>query len=114
MGRLSQYYASMFGWENQVREVARVYQSLPPEDCAKCGIFCMDYHQAGAIDFREKSTGCPMLHQGTTTTGCGVPTVRGKSELSSTANPATSRLAAGSQLIGMPGKFCDSMVLYCV
>ena len=59
VGRLSQYYASMFGWENQVREVARVYQSLPPEDRAKCGIFGMDYHQAGAIDFLGKRYGLP-------------------------------------------------------
>jgi len=59
VGRLSQYYASMFGWENLVREVARVYQSLPPEDRAKCGIFAMDYHQAGAIDFLGKKYGLP-------------------------------------------------------
>jgi hypothetical protein len=59
VGRLSQYYASMFGWENLVAEVARVYGSLPPEDRAKCGIFCMDYHQAGAIDFLGKKYGLP-------------------------------------------------------
>jgi hypothetical protein len=59
VGRLSQYYASMFGWENLVREVARVYRSLPPEGRAKCGIFCMDYHQAGAIDFLGKKYGLP-------------------------------------------------------
>ena len=59
VGRLSQYYASMFGWEHLVGEVARVYGSLPPEDRAKCGIFCMDYHQAGAIDFLGKKYGLP-------------------------------------------------------
>jgi hypothetical protein len=64
VGRLSQYYASMFGWENLVREVARVYQSLPPEDRAKCGIFCMDYHQAGAIDFLGKKYGLPDASSG--------------------------------------------------
>jgi hypothetical protein len=64
VGRLSQYYASMFGWENLVKEVARVYQSLPPEDRAKCGIFCMDYHQAGAIDFLGKKYGLPDASSG--------------------------------------------------
>jgi hypothetical protein len=64
VGRLSQYYASMFGWENLVEEVARVYQSLPPEDRAKCGIFCMDYHQAGAIDFLGKKYGLPDASSG--------------------------------------------------
>ena len=59
VARLSQYFASMFGWENLVREIARVYQSLPPEDRAKCGIFCMDYHQAGAVDFLGKKYGLP-------------------------------------------------------
>ena len=64
VGRLSQYYASMFGWENLVREVARVYQSLPPEDRVKCGIFGMDYHQAGAIDFLGKKYGLPDASSG--------------------------------------------------
>jgi hypothetical protein len=59
VGRLSQYYASMFGWEKFVGEIARVYQSLPPSDQAKCGIFCMDYHQAGAVDFLGKRYGLP-------------------------------------------------------
>jgi hypothetical protein len=59
VGRLSQYFASMFGWEKFVGEIARVYQSLPPADRAKCGIFCMDYHQAGAVDFLGKRYGLP-------------------------------------------------------
>ena len=64
VGRLSQYFASMFGWENLVGEVARVYQSLPAEDRAKCGIFCMDYHQAGAVDFLGKRYGLPAASSG--------------------------------------------------
>ncbi|RPI26972.1 MAG: phospholipid carrier-dependent glycosyltransferase [Acidobacteria bacterium] len=64
VARLSQYYASMFGWETLVGEIARVYQALPPEDRAKCGIFCMDYHQAGAIDFLGKRFGLPHAASG--------------------------------------------------
>ena len=41
----------MFGWANLVGEVARVYQALPVEDRGKRAFFCMDYHQAGAVDF---------------------------------------------------------------
>jgi hypothetical protein len=59
VGRLSQYFASMFGWEKFVGEIARVYESLPPADRAKCIIFCMDYHQAGAVDFLGKRYGLP-------------------------------------------------------
>jgi len=64
VGRLSQYFAAMFGWEHLVGEIARVYQSLPAEDRAKCGIFCMDYHQAGAIDFLGKRYGLPEASSG--------------------------------------------------
>jgi 4-amino-4-deoxy-L-arabinose transferase-like glycosyltransferase len=64
VGRLSQYYASMFGWEKLVGEIARVHRSLPLEDRAKCGIFCMDYHQAGAIDFLGKRYGLPEAASG--------------------------------------------------
>jgi hypothetical protein len=59
VAKLSQFYASMFGWEEFVGEIARVYQSLPPADRAKCIIFCMDYHQAGAVDFLGKRYGLP-------------------------------------------------------
>jgi 4-amino-4-deoxy-L-arabinose transferase-like glycosyltransferase len=64
VGRLSQYFAAMFGWEKFVGEIARVYQSLPPADQAKCGIFCMDYHQAGAVDFLGKRYGLPEAASG--------------------------------------------------
>ena len=64
VGRLSQYFASMFGWENLVGEVARAHRSLSVDERAKCGIFCMDYHQAGAVDFLGKSYGLPPASSG--------------------------------------------------
>ena len=64
VGRLSQYFASMFGWENMVGEVARVYQALPVQDREKCGIFCMEYHQAGAVDFLGRKHGLPPASSG--------------------------------------------------
>ncbi len=64
VARLSQFYASMFGWDKLVGEVARVYRSLPPGDQAKCAIFCMDYHQAGAIDLLGRRYGLPEASAG--------------------------------------------------
>jgi hypothetical protein len=50
-GKLPQHYADMFGWEEMVAEVARVYHSLPGDERAQVAIFGRNYGQAGAIDF---------------------------------------------------------------
>jgi hypothetical protein len=50
IGRLPQHFADMFGWENLVANVAGVYNSLPPDDRAKCAIYTTNYGRAGAID----------------------------------------------------------------
>jgi 4-amino-4-deoxy-L-arabinose transferase-like glycosyltransferase len=50
-GKLSDYFANMFGWQKLAALVASVYETLPPEDQARCGIFTRNYMQAGAIDF---------------------------------------------------------------
>jgi hypothetical protein len=48
---LPQLFADQFGWEEMVREVARVYHALPPEQRAKTAIFGSNYGQAAAIDY---------------------------------------------------------------
>lgn len=58
-GKLPQMYADMFGWENMVATVARVYNSLSPEEKAKCVIGASNYGEAGAIDFFGKAYGLP-------------------------------------------------------
>lgn len=58
-GKLPQYYDDMFGWENQVATVARVYNSLSPEEKARTIIYCHNYGEAGAIDFFGKKYGLP-------------------------------------------------------
>jgi len=63
-GKLPQGYADMFGWENMVATVAKVYNSLPPEDRAKCAIFAGNYGEAGAIDFFGKKYGLPKAISG--------------------------------------------------
>jgi Dolichyl-phosphate-mannose-protein mannosyltransferase len=58
-GPLPQHFADEFGWEEMAREVARVYNALPPEQRAKTAIFANGYGQGGAIDFFGKKYGLP-------------------------------------------------------
>jgi hypothetical protein len=50
-GGLHPVYRDMLGWENMVRTVARVYDSLPEDDRRSCAIMTQNYGQAAAIDF---------------------------------------------------------------
>jgi hypothetical protein len=59
LGKLPQQYADMFGWENMVATVAKVYNSLSPEERQKCVIGASNYGEAGAIDFFGKKYGLP-------------------------------------------------------
>jgi hypothetical protein len=59
MGKLPQHYADMFGWENMVSTVARVYRTLTPEEQSQCVIYGMHYGFAGAIDFYHEQYGLP-------------------------------------------------------
>jgi 4-amino-4-deoxy-L-arabinose transferase-like glycosyltransferase len=63
-GELPQTYADMFGWENQVATVAKVYNSLTPAEKARTLIFCGNYGEAGAIDFFGKKYGLPHASSG--------------------------------------------------
>jgi len=58
-GVLPQHYADMFGWEEVVVEVARVYNTLSPEEQKECAIFARNYGVAGAVDFLGKKHGLP-------------------------------------------------------
>jgi hypothetical protein len=63
-GELPQTYADMFGWENMVATVAKVYNSLSPEEKARTLIYCHNYGEAGAIDFFGKKYGLPKASSG--------------------------------------------------
>jgi hypothetical protein len=63
-GKLFQQYADMFGWENQVATVAKVYHSLSPEEQRRAIIFCDNYGEAGAVDFLGKKYGLPHASSG--------------------------------------------------
>lgn len=42
-------YADMFGWQEQVELVDRLYQALPPAEQAACVIWAENYGEAGAL-----------------------------------------------------------------
>ena len=56
---LPQHYADMHGWEEMTAAVARVYNSLPAEERARCAVFARNYGQAGAIDLFGARYGLP-------------------------------------------------------
>jgi hypothetical protein len=57
--KLPQQYADMFGWQNMAATVAKVYNSLSPEEKQECVIGASNYGEAGAIDFFGKNYGLP-------------------------------------------------------
>ncbi len=58
-GPLPQHFGDRFGWEEMTEKVARVYNSLPPDEREKAAIFADNYGQAAAIDFFGKRYGLP-------------------------------------------------------
>jgi hypothetical protein len=56
---IQQIFADQFGWQEMVEKTANVYNSLPPEQRAKAGIFASNYGEAGAIDFFGAKYGLP-------------------------------------------------------
>jgi 4-amino-4-deoxy-L-arabinose transferase-like glycosyltransferase len=51
LAELPQFYADMFGWENQAEKTALVYHSLPAAERERCAIFGDNYGRSGAIDY---------------------------------------------------------------
>ena len=60
LAELPQFYADMFGWENQAKAVAKVYHSLPPEERQVCSIFGDNYGRSGAIDYFSDKYDLPL------------------------------------------------------
>ena len=50
-GPLPQFYADRFGWQEEVDEVTRIYNALPPDQKKITGILCSNYGEASAINF---------------------------------------------------------------
>ena len=64
LGDLPQLFGDMFGWEEQVRALARAYSSLPPADRAEAALLAYNYGEAGAIDYFGKRYGLPKAISG--------------------------------------------------
>jgi hypothetical protein len=60
LAELPQFYADMFGWENQAKSIAAVYHSLSPEDKSICAIFGDNYGRSGAIDYFSDKYDLPL------------------------------------------------------
>src|SRR5215813_2562770 len=58
-GPLPQWFADEFGWPEMVEKVARVYNSLPPEERARTAIFANSWGEAAAVDFYGPRYGLP-------------------------------------------------------
>ncbi len=50
-GVFPQFFADRFGWQEEVNEVTRIYNALPPEQKKITGILCDNYGEASAINF---------------------------------------------------------------
>jgi hypothetical protein len=58
-GPLPQWFADEFGWQEMVEKVAKVYNSLPPEERARTAIFSNGWGEAAAVDFYGPRYGLP-------------------------------------------------------
>ena len=59
---LPQPVADQFGWPEMVREIAGIYDSLPPEDRAQTGIWAGNYGEAGAVNLFGPQYGLPTAY----------------------------------------------------
>lgn len=56
---LPQLFGDMFGWQEQVQAIARVYHSLPPDEQKHTAILAYNYGEAGAVDYFGPKYGLP-------------------------------------------------------
>ncbi|GAC1667993.1 MAG: glycosyltransferase family 39 protein [Candidatus Acidiferrum sp.] len=64
IGDLPQLFGDMFGWREQVADVARVFDFLPDAERSECAVLAYNYGQAGAIDYFGRSLGLPAAISG--------------------------------------------------
>jgi hypothetical protein len=63
-GELPVLFADMFGWQEQVRAVARVYHALPGSERAQTAVLAYNYGEASAIDYFGSKLGLPQAISG--------------------------------------------------
>lgn len=63
-GELPQLFGDMFGWPEQVRAVAGVYQALPQPERAQAVVLAYNYGEASAINYFGPKLGLPWAISG--------------------------------------------------
>lgn len=61
-GVLPQFLGDQIGWRSLVRQIADIYDSVPPDERAKTGIFTGNYGEAGAVDLFGPAYGLPRAY----------------------------------------------------
>lgn len=59
---IPQDYADMFGWEEMVEKVSRIYHALPDSTRSQCHIYGGSYGHAGAIHYFRRKYELPEAH----------------------------------------------------
>jgi len=63
-GELPQLFGDMFGWPEQVRAMADVYQALPESERAQTVVLAYNYGEASAINYLGSKLGLPRAISG--------------------------------------------------
>jgi len=58
-GSLPQLFGDMFGWQDQVRAMARAVHSLPGDEQSRVALLAYNYGEASAMDYFGKDFGLP-------------------------------------------------------
>jgi Dolichyl-phosphate-mannose-protein mannosyltransferase len=64
LNSLPQLFGDMFGWQEQVRTIARAVKSLPASERSQVTLLAYNYGEAGAIDYFGKHYGLPKAISG--------------------------------------------------
>jgi hypothetical protein len=59
---LPQFLGDQFGWRSLVRQIADIYNSLPPDERVKTGIWAGSYGEADAVDLFGPASGLPRAY----------------------------------------------------
>lgn len=61
-GALPQFLGDQIGWPSLVRQIADIYNSLPPDERDRTGIWAGNYGEAGAVDLFGPGYGLPRAY----------------------------------------------------
>ncbi len=61
---LPQHYSDRFGWEELAAEVARIVETLPPDERARAVVITRNYGHAGALEYWRESYRLPPVVSG--------------------------------------------------